>query len=593
MELGILLKEQYFENGTFYSCRLSLANAEVNGLDIGTNGKGNNFEYALASGYAEFMERLQNKILLNKRIYAYRKYVNALPPESLFVKKLKQEDLIFDYKYDKNEEVWEIERVIEECKEDLKKLFQIESDEELVSFLYCEFKDEDVTMVPFYSVFSKKIKFLPISIISSLVGSNGMAAGNTCQEAVLQGLCEIFERYAVFQIYLNKITPPTIDREYFRGTEIYEKIEQLEKKYHLVIILKDCSLNKGLPVIGALIIDRENHTYSFKLGADFVPFRALERCLNEVYQGTVGFKGMPIGIFDLSEGERWKFSIEDYKYYNLNRIFINGSGFWPESIFSENYSYSFQGFNPNWGVSDKEDLNYGFKLVKQLGYEVYIRDNSVLGFPSYYIVIPGMSQHVDTKEHFHLYKKSFSKLDLIAKMGCLLKEEAVALADAIEENYWLMKYRSFNYTQQYLYNIDFDLLNLPLELFMFMLCYYIGREENAKTYLDRFLLGKDRRNFSYFYALSDFLSMKMQKEFDEKEIISLLSKWYGLSRAEEVVSDMQYPERIFQYYNFPTCFACEICKVASSCRFFELLKIEKKLNAHTVDQRRLEVEFEV
>lgn len=39
-------------------------------LDIGTNGKGGSYQYALASGYAEFMERLQNGIL-------FRGYKNA------------------------------------------------------------------------------------------------------------------------------------------------------------------------------------------------------------------------------------------------------------------------------------------------------------------------------------------------------------------------------------------------------------------------------------------------------------------------------------------------------------------------------------
>lgn len=591
LELGLLLKEQYFESGSFHSCRISLANSGVAALDIGTNGKGNNFEYALASGYAELMERLQNKILLNKRIYAYRKYVERLPPDSLFVKKLIRDELIFDYKYDKSEEAWKIEKVIDSCKEDLKKFFHIESDGDLISFLKEEFGDEDITMIPFYSVFSKKLKYLPINLLSALTGSNGMAAGNTCKEAVLQGLCEIFERYAVFEIYLNKLAPPTIDTEYFRGTEIYAKIGELERNRHLDIIIKDCSLHKGLPVIGVLIIDRENHTYCFKLGADFVPYRALERCLNEVYQGTVSFKGMPLGIFDLNEGVRWEMSAADYKYYNLNRIFINGSGFWPESIFSEDYSYSFEGFNPMWGICDEKDLSYGLNVVKQLGYEVYIRDNSILGFPSYYIVIPGMSQHIYAKEHFHMYKKSFAKLDLIAKLGCLSKEEATVLADAIDENYWLIKYRSFNYTQQYLYNVNFDLLHLPLELLMCMLSYYIGREEKAKKYLDRYLIGKDKKEFSYFFALSDFLSLKIRRELSGKEIIDLLTKWYGRGRAEEVVSDMQYPERIFQYYHFPTCFDCEACKVVGSCRFFELLKIEKKLTEFTVDQERLEIEL--
>lgn len=41
------------------SCRISLGDAEYRSLDIGYNGKGMDAQYALASAYAEFIERLQ------------------------------------------------------------------------------------------------------------------------------------------------------------------------------------------------------------------------------------------------------------------------------------------------------------------------------------------------------------------------------------------------------------------------------------------------------------------------------------------------------------------------------------------------------
>jgi len=44
-----------------------------------------------------------------------------------------------------------------------------------------------------------------------------MSAGNSSKEAVLQGVCEIFERYAASQIYCNQQAPPTIPHEEFKG----------------------------------------------------------------------------------------------------------------------------------------------------------------------------------------------------------------------------------------------------------------------------------------------------------------------------------------------------------------------------------------
>lgn len=51
---------------------------------------------------------------------------------------------------------------------------------------------------------------IPIEFSLLLTGSNGMASGNTPKEAILQALCEIFERYAISEIYWNEYTPPTI-----------------------------------------------------------------------------------------------------------------------------------------------------------------------------------------------------------------------------------------------------------------------------------------------------------------------------------------------------------------------------------------------
>jgi len=49
------------------SCRIILdGENELGQLDIGTNGKGMNSLLSLASGYAEFVERLQNKHLFGK-----------------------------------------------------------------------------------------------------------------------------------------------------------------------------------------------------------------------------------------------------------------------------------------------------------------------------------------------------------------------------------------------------------------------------------------------------------------------------------------------------------------------------------------------
>ena len=41
-------------------------------------------------------------------------------------------------------------------------------------------------------------------MLSKVITSTGMAAGNTIEEALTQGLSEIFERYAYEQLFTNK-----------------------------------------------------------------------------------------------------------------------------------------------------------------------------------------------------------------------------------------------------------------------------------------------------------------------------------------------------------------------------------------------------
>ena len=81
-KLGILTKESnYIGESNFYSCRINIANFSLDELNIGTNGKGMNPEYSLASAYGEFMERLQNQMLILHRrlngITRSNNYVNT------------------------------------------------------------------------------------------------------------------------------------------------------------------------------------------------------------------------------------------------------------------------------------------------------------------------------------------------------------------------------------------------------------------------------------------------------------------------------------------------------------------------------------
>lgn len=574
-DIGILTMEQHTTHSLFYSCRIVVANRDLDKLNLGTNGKGESLEYSMASGYAEFMERLQNHVLFNKKRYACREFVDTFPEESAYVKKLKEKNLVFDWIYGEDEAEWEIKKVLEYSENELCALYNITDKQELEDFFIQELKLEKTLMLPFYSVLAGEEKYIPVDLCLSMTATNGMCAGNTAKEALLQGFCEIFERYALRRICYERLTPPSIPREIFAGSSIYQNIHSLEENFGYEFIIKDCSLGLSLPVVGVLILDRKRQRYNFKLGSDFVLERALKRCLLELQQGSSEFRWLNYKFIDWDDFST--LPLQDMPKHNYCKIFTQGVGYWPSSILSDKNTYDFVPYDHAYGLSNEKDLVICCDLIKNLGYDIYIRDNSVLGFPSYYMVVPGMSNVWPDKKESDLYSPSIKQLNLLNRIPELSPAEARTLAWALDENYAEIKYHGFNYTANYFYTVDFDLLHLDLELFLFMIFYFIGEYKNASKYLSLFLKDKDRGMFSYYYAVGDYVKLKYLHNKTAQEVKSVLSTLYGTALAAEILSDFA-SANIFGGYDFPTCFHCDTCKVSDSCRFFDILAIEKKLS---------------
>lgn len=574
-ELGLLLREDQREFNGLNSCRVIIENNNLYKLDIGTNGKGRSYSYSLASGYAEFMERLQNYILYNRDfINVSINFTNTLHQDSLYIKKVKHVGITNHFVFDAKEKITKIDDVLKVWEEELCKMYNIEKHNQLYELLIKKLNIEYTRLVPCYSVNKDKKVLLPLELFLVAKGSNGMCAGNSDIECVLQGLCEIFERYSIQQIYYQKLTPPTIPIDKFKGTFAYNMIQKIIEKTNYKIIVKDCSLGKNLPVIGIIIIDENNMIYNFKLGSDFSPHIALERCLTELYQSSCGFKGVTMN-FSWEQNEQGQDISDEEIDRNFEDIISTSSGFWPISIFSSNFSYEFNNFVSN-GSSNKEDLKIGLALVENLGFDTYLRNNSYLGFSTYDIIIPGMSQTIRTKDKVEERMKLNQNFHYLLKLGRLNTDETISLITALEKAFNVGYIDRFNYTRFYLFNTDNDLLNLDLYLLLSMLYYSISDYSNSKLYIDNFLEDKDQ-NSRYYFAISDYLNFYRISNFNTNETFIILSKLYGKLIAQEVIDDMRNPKAVFNDYLLPNCFQCEKCKVQKTCNLFFILKLENNL----------------
>lgn len=573
--------------GVFHS-RLWLGDEEFHQLNIGTNGKGMNPRYAAASAYGEFMERLQNSALFPVRQtgFALEKASEGEDMQQLRAR-LVEADAVLNFKFAPDETVRDIDDVLELCRDVLTDAFGgsgIMPEEEIRG----AFEGFPVQCVPFYSVNEDSTRLLPAKILWNSCGSNGMCAGNTPHEAIIQGLGEIFERYAIRKIYQAQLQLPTIPAELFAGTEIYKKLcGMAEKGYRFTI--KDCSVGEELPVIGLLLENTGSGTYTFHLGADPSPVTALERCLTEIYQGN-----------SEAVAERFKNRQDDGTVVfpeetdkKKRRAYINelcktiesGFGKWPECIFAE--STAFTGFAHPVSLDDRDDLQYLTDICLRNGRKLFIRDVSWLGFPAYQVYIPGMS------EADFIPGMCFSDLgpwmELVRNQRTLInlpnaeKEELVRLAVALHEVQENSLALPFNPEKWYVSNVNFRLQQYDSDLLSIMIYAVAGKYDWAASHMQEYLNSKVSQNGPrlYYKALYEYYRLLDSREEKPEDKIS---SCFGSTLAERCQASTELG-KAFDRAVFPVCFHCDSCGVRENCRFVIVMAKLKKL--HEIYQKNL------
>ncbi len=128
---------------------------------------------------------------------------------------------------------------------------------------------------------------IPFSWFFAINEFNGPSAGNTLEEAAIQGICEIVERHVCSLVNNGKLLTPRID-----VTSIHDAVakELLHKfsNHNIELYLNDFSLDTGICTVGALAIDRatfpEKSEIVYTAGTTPAPEKALIRAITEVAQ---------------------------------------------------------------------------------------------------------------------------------------------------------------------------------------------------------------------------------------------------------------------------------------------------------------------
>lgn len=556
------------------SCRVYLGDQRFAGLNIGTNGKGMTPRYALASAYGEWIERMQNGVLFPVRQlkFAQKRMAEEEGIEE-FHELLKKENLELDFQYGPDEIYLTARELSDCCSDILAKVFKGVSEDGMSQFMEESLKDMEIPCLPYFSVSTKEIRILPAKIIWNLCGTNGMSAGNTSEEALIQGLSEVLERYAIRQLYIERLTPPDIPLERYKGTQIYERMGNLTRGGWKIAV-KDCSLGKGLPVIG-LLAERPDGKYAFHLGADPSPVTALERCLTELFQGNSKdneqrYHNRETGHTDEKYWQR--------QYYETVEC---GFGKWPENIFFETPSYEFAGFSQSAGSSDEEDLVYITSLIQEAGYQIFVRDVSFLGIPAYQVYIPGMSEtdfifdfsHEDFKVWMKLVRSHRTMLNLTGASAQQRRE----LAEAVYQAEQMDMPIAFDIRRWFPGNISRNAWiqdgNYALSVIYAAGGFYKEAARCMRDYLDSEASCRGQR--LYNQALAVYWENRACGK-DLQEIEAELSRDFNVSLAARIRS-MERKNGLPDEKLFPTCFDCKNCGIYKDCRYLDILKIIKSI----------------
>ncbi len=387
---GIEVEEHWIKRSSVgtYSLRLC-----IKGTDIGQNGKGMTKEFAAASAYAEFFERYQNGILVFR-------------PEK------PTEDLPFTYASDeKNISIEELSKeenclldriIMDNAQTNLKGKEREKFLKELLG------EDSDVITLPYYNVKTKKLINVPHILSCHIYCTNGMCAGNTPEEAMIEGISEIFERFVSTRIFYDKPSLPEIPKLYLKNfPRVDEMLEKLQGNKNFICKLLDCSFGGKYPVAGLMIIEKNTGRFGFKLGAHPDYGIAMERCFTEAAQGMDIYEYAKVCMFDFHDE-----NIE--KDENVREFLFSNVATLPYQLLAEEKTYSFTKMPDVSNLNNKQILKKIVANILKDGYDILIRNVSVMGFPSFRIIIPGMTEYV--------HASMAGKFNMFEELEYLLKD---------------------------------------------------------------------------------------------------------------------------------------------------------------------------
>ncbi len=247
--------------------------------------------------------------------------------------------------------------------------------------------DRGICSLPYVRHSDGETVYFPSNLIENLYASNGMSAGNTLAEAQVQCLSEIFERAVKREILEGEIALPDVPQDVLaKFPGIVAGIQGLEAQGFPVLV-KDASLGGAYPVMCVTLMNPRTGGVFASFGAHPSFEVALERSLTELLQGRSfeGLNDLPRPTFE---------SNAVTEPNNFVEHFIDSSGVVSWRFFSAKSNYEFVewDFSGKGENSNAEEAANLFRILEDMGNEVYTAVYDQLGAIACRILVPGYSE---------------------------------------------------------------------------------------------------------------------------------------------------------------------------------------------------------
>ncbi len=128
---------------------------------------------------------------------------------------------------------------------------------------------------------------VPFSWFFAINEFNGPSAGNTVEEAAMQGISEVVERHVCALVTHQNLATPLIDPATISDPVARELLDKFAR-HQIELYMNDFSLDTGIPTVGALAIDRSTFPQTSEIvytaGTTPDPEKAVIRAITEVAQ---------------------------------------------------------------------------------------------------------------------------------------------------------------------------------------------------------------------------------------------------------------------------------------------------------------------